>query len=203
MVLAAAAAYTSRTGSNALLPPQFNLPDVSISGARAQQLISSHDAGLSVVGAAAGTPASGGLNVKDAGVLYDAVKTIIAPPHGHLLGLVYLVGVCGGLAVEIAGVRTGRPLVQRIGKTAYDGAALAGGIARHEPPSPELLLAAAGALSDLLGVASPESAAKVDDRIDLASRFFASQDSVDAAVQLAAEQLDADPDWEPPIGFRC
>jgi len=171
-----------------------------ISGARAQQLISSHDAAFSVVGAAAGTRASGALNVKDAGVLYDAVKTIIAPPYGHLLGLVYLVGVCRGLAVEVAGARTGRPLIQRIGNTAYDSAALVGGIARHEPPTPELLLAAAGALSDILGLASPESGATADDRIDLASRFFASKDSVDAAVQLAAEQLDADPDWEPPIG---
>jgi len=113
---------------------------------------------------------------------------------------VYLVGVCGGLAVEVAGARTGRPLIQRIGNTAYDSAALVGGIARHEPPTPELLLDAAGALSDILGLASPESGATADDRIDLASRFFASKDSVDAAVQLAAEQLDADPDWEPPIG---
>jgi hypothetical protein len=200
MVLAAGAAYTSRAGIHALLPPQFKLPDVSISGARAQQLNSSHAAGFSVVRAAAGRPASGPLNVKDADVLYNAVRAIIAPPNGHVLGLVYLVGVCGGLAAEVAGAYTRRPLMQRLGKTAYDSAALAGGFARHGPPPPELLLGAAGALSDILGVASPESAAKVDDRIDLLSPFFASKDSVDAAVQLAAAQLDADPDWEPPIG---
>jgi hypothetical protein len=200
MVLAAVAAYTSPTGTNALLPAQFKLPDVSISGARAQQLNSSYNAGFSVVRAAPGTPASGALSIKDADVLYNAVKSIIAPPHGHLLGLVYLVGVCGGLAVEVAGASTRNQRMQRIGKTVYDSAAFAGGFARHEPPSPQLLLAAAGALSDMLGVASPESAAKVDDQIDLVSPFFASRDSVDAAVQLAAEQLDADPDWEPPIG---
>jgi hypothetical protein len=176
-VLAAAASYIPLPIDAPELAPRFVRPDMAMSTSQAHQLIGSFGAGVDVVSAAARLQ-------KDLGDLYDVVRTLIAPPHGHVLGLVYLVGVCGGLAVEEAGTRREHPMMQRLGKSVYDSVSFTGGLLGHEAMGVESLLAAAGVVSDLLVLAAPKRASAVDEAVDLADRFLARQDRVAEAIRL-------------------